>query len=180
MGWRPALLASALCACAPAPRRAVVAPPPSTAPARLTPLELSLTLLGGETLDVSTLRGRAVLIAAVQTENLASQALLRNLERLARAHPDALAVIAVVGDPFDPATAQVALQAWRDVLGLREVRLAPATDAIRRGASELGPIERAPTLFFLNRAGAVARRSEGYLSESQLEALVAPALPPGR
>lgn len=167
------------CASTQTPTTVTQTPSPTT-PLRLTPIELTLTVLNDGPVELASLRGRAVLIAAVNTQNLASQALLRSLERVARAHPETLSVIAIVGDPFDPATAQIALGAWRDVLDLRHVRLAPATDEIRRGASELGPIERTPTLFFINRVGAIVQRLEGFQSVSALETLIAPALPGGR
>ncbi len=50
---------------------------------------------------------------------------------------------------------------------------------MRGGASPLGEIDRVPMLFFLNRAGAIVRRIDTVLSESQVEALIAPAIPAG-
>jgi hypothetical protein len=60
------------------------------------------------------------------------------------------------------------------------VTLALASDELRAGETALGRIEHVPTLFFLNRAGVIVRRLEAVLSDAQVEALIAPAIPPGQ
>lgn len=175
---RSSALALGLClGCASAPP-----PSPFTAPARgdrAAPIDLGLACLGGR-VQLSSLRGQAVLIVAITTENLASQALLRNVDRVAAAHPEGVVALAFAGDRMPERELTTVLETYRDVAGLQRVRLCGADDSIRRGESDLGAIERVPTLYFLNRAGAVARRVEGVPTVAELDAMVAPALPPGR
>lgn len=173
----------ALSACAhrrvPPPGEATpVAVRPSQPPVGLTPIDLALEApLEGRTLDLSEYRGRGVLVAAISVEDLHSQALVRHMERLGRAHPDDLAVVAVVGDQSDPASLRTLLDAYRSVLGLERVVLTLASPAVRAGATGLGAIERVPMVFLLNRAGAVTQRLVGYQTYAALAELVAPTLP---
>lgn len=151
-----------------------------TAPPSQEPVRLVLETAAGAHVDLADYRGLALLVVAFTTDNLASQAMVRNLERVARRHPDALAVVAVAGDAGDARTLRTLLDAYRAVAGLERVVLARAGDDVRSGASVLGLIEHVPTLYFINRAGVIVRRIEAVYSEAQLEALVAPALPPRR
>ncbi len=148
-------------------------PPPAQEPIRLV-----LPRPTGDPIDLADHRGKALLVLAFTTDNLASQALVRNLERVARRHPDDLAVVAIAGDAGAPSTLRVTLDAYRQVADLQRVELTVATDDVRNGTSALGPVEHVPTLFFVNRAGVIVRRLEALLSEAQIESLVAPALPP--
>ena len=142
-------------------------------------VRLVLETLDDRHIDVADHRGKAVLILAFSTENVASHALARNLEAVARAHPDDLAVIAIAGDDLaDRAARRTMLQTWRDVADLQHVTVAYASDDVRAGTSALGLIEHVPTLYFLNRVGAIVRRIEAFLTVEQIEALVAPARPP--
>lgn len=176
--------ALALCAgCYTASRPALQdpsAPDEFAAPPSQEPVRLVLETAAGAHVDLADYRGLALLVVAFSTDNLASQAMVRNLERVARRHPDGLAVVAVAGDAGDPPTLRTLLDAYRDVAGLERVVLARASDEVRSGASALGPIEHVPTLYFINRAGVIVRRIEAVYSEGQLESLVAPALPPRR
>lgn len=151
-----------------------------TAPPSQEPVRLVLETSAGAHVDLADYRGQALLVVAFTTDNLASQAMVRNLERVARRHPDALAVVAIAGDAGDAPTLRTLLDAYRDVAGLERVVLARASDDVRNGASVLGLIEHVPTLYFINRAGVIVRRIEAVYSEGQIEALVAPALPPRR
>ncbi len=152
---------------------AFMPPPPDQ-----TPIRLVLATVQGTHVDVADHRGIAVLVIAFTTSEIASQALLRNVEAVARAHPEDLAVIAVAGDTFPPRDEVSLLHAYADVLGLRAVTLCLATDAMRDGNSPLGDIRRVPTTFLVNRLGVIAHSVEGYLSVPQIEGLIAPALPP--
>lgn len=175
-----ALAALAVLGCATARTTAPSAPAGFTPPPRTEPVRLVLTAAAGEPFDLSDHRGRAVLVVAFTLHDLPSQAMIRTLERVARRHPDDLAVVAVAGDREAPATLRVLLDAYRDVERLERVILATASDEVRAGASPLGEIAHVPTLFFLNRAGVIVRRIDRtLLSEPQVEALIAPALPAG-
>lgn len=138
-----------------------------------------LPTVSGHFIDLADHRGKAVLVLAFTTDSIPSQAMIRTLERVARRHPESLAVVAIAGDRGSPSTLRVVLDTYRDVTGLERVTLALASDEVRAGTSPLGEIERVPTLFFLNRAGVVVRRIEAVLSEGQIEALIAPAIPAG-
>lgn len=175
---RSSALALALCAgCASAPPASLL-----HAPARgdrAAPIDLGLPCLGGR-VTLSSLRGQAVLLVAITTENLASQALLRNVDRVAAAHPEGVVALAFAGDRMPERALTTVLETYRDVAGLQRVRLCGADDPVRSGETDLGVIEHVPTLFFLNRAGAVVRRLEAVPTVAELEAMIAPALPPGR
>lgn len=180
--WARAARSSALAlalagACASSPP-----PLPFAVPARVgrgQPVAQVVACVDGN-LDLATLRGVAVLVVAFTTDNLASQALLRHVDRVAAAHPGAVAAVALAGDRIPPREMATILGAYRDIAGLAQVRMCAADDPIRLGESDFGRIERVPTLFLLNRAGAIARRVEDLPSREALEDLVAPALPPGR
>ncbi len=155
------------------------APAEFSPPPRQEPVRLVLATAAGQHIDLADHRGKAVLVLAFTTDSIPSQAMVRTLERVARRHPESLAVVAIAGDQNPPATLRVVLDAYRDVAGLERVTLALASDEVRSGASPLGEIDRVPMLFFLNRAGAIVRRIDTVLSESQVEALIAPAIPAG-
>ena len=149
----------------------------TSAPPQRDRVQLVLETLDDQHIDLADYRGRALLVLAFTTENVASHALARNLEAVARAHPEDLAVVALSGDATERETQRTLLQTWRDVGELRHVTVAFASDVVQRGVSALGPIEHVPTLFFINRVGVIVRRLEAYLTVEQIEALVAPALP---
>ncbi|MEZ4392900.1 MAG: hypothetical protein R3A48_17575 [Polyangiales bacterium] len=178
--WAPrarssALLGALLLGCASAPPAAPVAPP--TRYAHAPAVDLRLACLDGE-LALSSLRGRAVLLVAFTSENLASQLLLRHVDQVAAAHPDDLVAIALAGDRMEFRDLALVLGTYRDVAGLTHSRLCGADESIRLGESDLGRIDHVPTLFLLNRAGGVARRLEDVPTREAIEAMVAPALPP--
>ena len=77
-----------------------------------------------------------------------------------------------------PARHRELVSVYADVLELRSATAVLADDAIRDGATAFGVIEHVPVTYLFNRAGVLARRVDGMLSQAQLEALVAPALPP--
>ncbi len=159
----------------------VAAPEPSSsfAPPTQEPVRLVLATPWGDHLDLADHRGKAVLVLAFDTDHLASQAMIRNLERVAQRHPETLAVIAIAGDTGDAQTLRTVLEAYRTVTGLERVTVALASDEVRNGTSPLGLIEHVPTLYFINRAGVIVRRLEALLSEQQIETLIAPAIPAG-
>lgn len=173
------LLAALALGCA-SPRAAADAPAESfVPPPRQEPVRLVLETAAGEHIDLADHRGKALLVLAFNTDNIACQAMIRTLERVARRHPESLAVVAIAGDQRPPDTMRVVLDAYRDVVGLERVTIAVASDEVRAGTSALGEIERVPTLFFFNRAGVIVRRIDTVLTEGQVEALIAPAIPEG-
>ena len=176
-----ALLGSLLVAgCA---HRAVAPSPTATATAEaavdLRDMTLAVDAVGHRRVDLAALRGRAILVAALSTNDLGGHALARNLERLATAHGDDLAVLILATDGYDAPTLQVALEVFADVVGLRHAAVAPIPAAVRAGSTPIGEVGLAPLVVLVNRAGRVARRLEGYQTMAALQALIAPALPPG-
>lgn len=132
----------------------------------------------GNHFDLADHRGKALLVVAITTENILSQALVRDLERLARAHdPADLAVVAIVGDPLPERELSAMLDTYAQVVGLSRVILALASPEIRDGNSPLGEVDRVPVIYFFNRAGVLSRRLEGHPGYEALEALIAPAIP---
>ncbi len=174
-------LASACAAAPPATPARIVGisdPPPEVAHGP--PLTLSFERADGQTRDVTTLRGRAVLIVAARMDDLRSQAYVHSVERIARAHPDDLSVFVMLGDDYPHNQMAVLATSYARVMELQRSEVVLADAATRAGETQLGAIDRVPTTFLVNRAGVVSRRVEGLLTPSQLFDLVRPALPPGR
>ncbi len=144
-----------------------------------TPLSLSLDTLTGEPIELASMRGRAVLVIAFDHDDLRSHATLRDAERVARAHPDSLTVLAMCGNPGSYRTLRTLLEAFARALDLERTTVVLASDQVREGTSPLGPIEHVPTSILVNRAGIVSRTVVGLLDERAIEQLVRPALPPG-
>jgi len=140
---------------------------------------LSVDAVGGRRVDLAALRGRAIVVAALSTNDLGGHALARNLERLAAAHGDDLAVLLLATDGYDPPTMQVALEVFAEVVGLHRAAVAPIPAEVRAGSTPFGEVGLEPLVFLVNRAGRVARRLEGYQTMAALQSLIAPALPPG-
>jgi hypothetical protein len=143
------------------------------------PVSLELETVTGDTISLESLRGRAVLVIAFTHDDLRSHATLREAERVARAHRESLAVIALCGNQGSSRTLRTLLQTFASVLELERVTVTLASDSIREGTSPLGVIESVPTTILINRAGYVSRTVLGLLDQRAIEALVAPALPPG-
>ena len=165
-------------AAAPTTPEAVTAAP--TAAADLRDVTLAVDAVGGRRVDLAALRGRAILVALLSTNDLGGHALARNLERLAAAHGDDLAVVVLATDGYDAPTLQVALDVFAEVVGLRHAAVAAVPADVRAGSTPLGEVGLHPVVVLINRAGRVARRLEGYQTMPALRALIAPALPPGR
>jgi len=164
--------------------RAVAAAPttPTTSSAAAVDLRevtLAVDAVGGRRVDLAALRGRAIVVAALSTNDLGGHALARNLERLAAAHGDDLAVLLLATDGYDAPTLQVALEVFAEVVGLHHAAVAPLPPEVRAGSTPFGEVGLAPLVFLVNRAGRVARRLEGYQTMAALQSLIAPALPPG-
>jgi thiol-disulfide isomerase/thioredoxin len=179
----PALRTTSLLAALALPACAAHPPGPAFPGTEVDPLAarqvaLPLQALDGRAFDLSDYRGRALLVLAFTTDHVPCQVYLRHLERVAQAHPEDLAVIALAGDATPAPALRTMLEAYRGVVELHRVLLVAAPPEVRDGTSALGPIERVPTLFFVNRAGVLVRRIEALLDQAALEALVAPALPP--
>ena len=140
---------------------------------------LAVTAVGDRRIDLAALRGRAIVVATLSTNDLGGHALARNLERLAAAHGDDVVVLLLATDGYDDPTLTVAMEVFAEVVGLRHAAVAAMPAEVRAGATPFGEMALAPVVFLVNRAGRVARRVEGYQSMAALQALVAPALPPG-
>ncbi len=166
------------CAYRPVTPQGPIAPRDLTPPPQ-EPLRLVLETASGQHIDLADHRGRALLVLAMHTDSIPSQAMVRTLERVARRHPDTVSVVLVAGNEGAPAVLRTLLDAYRDATGIERATLCLASDAVREGASPLGRIERVPVTFFVNRAGVVVRRVESVLSEAQVETMIAPAIPPG-
>jgi hypothetical protein len=180
-GARALLAALLVAGCA---HRAVARPtttiePPSSAAADLREVTLAVDAVGGRRVDLAALRGRGIVVAMLSTNDLGGHALARNLERLAAAHPDDLAVLILATDGYESGTLQVALEVFVDVVGVRHAAVAPIPAEVRAGSTPFGEVGLAPLVFVVNRAGRVARRVEGYQSLAALQAMTAPTLPPG-
>lgn len=179
--WLAGVLALAACAHRPvAPTLASAPPAPPAADAvDLREVTLRVDAVGDRPVDLAALRGRAVLVATLSTNDLQGHALARNLERLAAAHPDDLAVLLLATDGYDGPTLRTAMEVFAEVIGIRHASVAALTEEVRAGATPFGEVALAPTVYLVNRAGRVARRLDGYQTLGALQALVAPALPPG-
>jgi hypothetical protein len=162
-----------------APRLATIEPPSSAAD-DLREVTLAVDAVGGRRVDLAALRGRGIVVAMISTNDLGGHALARNLERLAAAHGDDLAVLLLATDGYESGTLQVALEVFVDVVGVRHAAVAAIPADVRAGATPFGEVGLAPLVFVINRAGRVARRVEGYQTLAALQAMVAPTLPPGR
>ncbi len=173
-----ALLAAALGACAHAPPRRVAHAAADATVFDPREAVLRVDTVRGEPFDVAALRGRAVIVAVILVNDLGGQGLARNLERLAAAHPDDLAVVLLAADAFDAETLRMAMEVFADVVGLRHAALGALPDALRDGSSVFGAMDQGTATVLVNRAGRVARRVDGTPTYAALEALVAPALPP--
>lgn len=173
------LAALSLAHCASAQRPDYAAPVGAAGTPAPAPLTLSLETVSGEPIELAALRGKAVLLIAFNHDDLRSHATLRDAERVARAHPDSLSVIAICGNPGSNRTLRMMLETFAGVLELRRVTVALASDAIREGTSPLGAIEHVPTTILVNRAGVIARTVVGLMDEQAIESLVRPALPAG-
>jgi hypothetical protein len=110
-------------------------------------------------------------------DDLPSQAMLRELELLARELPEDLRVVAVVGDRHPPRLLRDLALTYAQVVGLERVAVALATDEVRDGLSPLGAVEHVPSLYLVNRAGVLSRRVNGVLTLGALRAMIDPALP---
>lgn len=166
-------------AVASSPTTLATTPTAVTVAVDLRDVTLAVDAVGGRHVDVAALRGRAIVVAMLSTNDLGGHALARNLERLAAAHGDDLAVLILATDGYDASTLQVALEVFADVVGLRHAAVAPIPVDVRAGSTPFGEVGLAPLVVLVNRAGRVARRLEGYQSMAALQSLIAPALPPG-
>ena len=169
-------------AAAPPPLTSAEGPAAPEAPAvavDLREVTLAVTAVGDRRIDLATLRGRAIVVATLSTNDLGGHALARNLERLAAMHGDDLVVLLLATDGYDDPTLTVAMDVFAEVVGLRHAAVAAMPAEVRAGATPFGEMALAPVVFLVNRAGRMARRVEGYQSMAALQALVAPALPPG-
>jgi len=122
---------------------------------------------GGE-LDLTELRGRAVVLFFFTTFSGPAQALAPFVSQVARRHgQEELAVVGVALEP--DATAVV--EAWRDFVGVPfPVVLADAE--LVAGRSPLGPIPAVPSFAFLDRHGALIGWETRLLDEQELDRLV--------
>ena len=151
----------------------------NAAPVDLREVALVVDAVGPRHIDLATLRGRAVVVATLSTNDIHGHALARNLERLAAAHADDLVVVVLATDGYDAAILTTAMEVFVDVVGIRHAVVAAIPADVRAGSTLFGEVGLEPGVYLINRAGRLARRLDGYQSLNELQALVAPALPPG-
>ncbi len=179
--WLAGVIALAACAHRPAaaPRALTATTTAPTASVDLRDVTLSVDAVGDRRVDVAALRGKAVVVATLSINDLGGHALARNLERLAAAHPDDLVVLLLATDGYDAPTLRTAMEVFADVIGIRHAAVAALPAEVRAGSTPFGEMTLEPSVYLVNRAGRMARRLDGYQGLSALQALVAPALPPG-
>jgi hypothetical protein len=132
---------------------------------------LRLPALDGGEVDLSTHRGKLVVLHLFTTWSVASQVDVDQLVAAYRHHPDRVEVIGIGLDP----DGHVLVAPWRDANHIPYlVTLAPP--ALQRGESPLGRIVEVPTTVILNRDGSIYRRIDGPLGRGDLERLLTAAL----
>jgi hypothetical protein len=133
------------------------------------PVHLRLAALDGGEIDTATYLGRVVVLHLFTTDGVASQLDGDQLGDLHRSEPRRAVVIGIAVDPVSYSIAS----AWRRGMGTRYL-IAMADDALRRGASPLGPVKTVPTTVVLDPRGRTAHRIERPLARGELAKLVAP------
>jgi peroxiredoxin len=136
-------------------------PPPAS---NLIGREVAVTLpsLDGDDFDLTSLRGRPVVVHFSTTGSLASQADVEELRRVRAVRRD-LQVVEVALDPSQPRL----IRAWADASAIDWLVLLP-TPGLVGGASEFGPIHVTPTTFLLDANGRIVWGREGGLPRGAL------------
>ncbi len=132
---------------------------------------LRLPAVDGGAVDLSTHRGKVVVLHLFTTWSVASQVDVDQLIAAYHHYPDRVVVIGIGLDP----DGHVLVAPWRDANHIPYlVTLAPP--ALQNGESPLGRIVEVPTTVILKRDGTIYRRIDGQLRPGQLERLLGAAL----
>jgi hypothetical protein len=125
------------------------------------PITLVLPAADGGEVDFIRFRGRLVVVHVFATWSLSAQADVEQLDAVYAGNQ-----VAVVGLAVDPMPATV-VPPWQRGSGAH-YPIALADEPTRTGASPFGPIDKVPTTFVLDRAGAIVRRHVGPLAQGTL------------
>jgi hypothetical protein len=137
------------------------------APARpQTPIAMVLAAVDGGEIDLTSLRGRVVVLHVFTTWSLEATADVPQLsEAAARGE-----TVAVVGLALDPEGYQV-VAPWRRALDVTYL-LAVADGDVRDGRSPLGPLQAVPATIILDARGVVVHRLDRPLADGELARLL--------
>jgi hypothetical protein len=133
------------------------------------PVSMSITALDGGELDLSTYRGKAVVLHLFATWSLAAQADTASFDALVDRDD-----VVVIGIALDP-EGYLLVAPWRSASGVR-YQVALASAAVRDGTSPLGTIEVIPTTIVLDRSGRPVARVGRQLATGEMAALIERAL----
>jgi peroxiredoxin len=132
------------------------------------PLTMVLPALDGGELELTSLRGKLVVLHVFTTWSLAAQAELESLATV-----DAADDVVVIGIALD-LEGHALVAPWRNGAGVRYL-ITLGDDAVREGKSPLGKILSVPTTLVLDREGRVRERAERALAPGEIESLLAAA-----
>jgi hypothetical protein len=170
MAWAPgpiavlmlfALWAPAGCGVGAPPSAVPEAPPPPSGP----PLSFAYDTLDGKALSSETTTGRFTVIGFITTYDLASQAEVRFLAGLGRAHAPRVNVAALVLEPRDN---RPLVEAFVTSLGIWfPVALADAETIAGRGP--FADLHHVPSVIILDKQGREAFRHVGLIEQNELD-----------
>ena len=127
--------------------------------------DFSLLDLRGRTLELSSLRGKAVLINFWATWCEPCREELPLLDRIAKKYPDGLSVIGVeTGDPEDAVRSYIEALAPTSITVLLDPSFA---------ARDLYLVRGLPTSFFIDASGTVRQMKIGALDASEIDTILA-------
>jgi len=131
------------------------------------PVTLRLRTSEGRTVATEDQRGSPVLLVVLATYDGVSQAAMRPLSRFARDHEDVL-VLGILAQPDAGTFAPLFEEAMSSPFAVTW----DPDDSVSRGVSDLGPLEAVPSYFALDRAGRIAERHVGFMSQRDLERMM--------
>lgn len=140
---------------------------PSRSGAPLAPIHLALPAVDGGTVDLARYRGKPVLLHVFTTWDTSATGDVDQLVALHEARGQDLTIIGIALDR----DGHRLVNPWRRALGVRYL-VALATDAVRAGASALGPLTQVPATFVLDARGRVLRRIDRPLAPDEAASLV--------
>ncbi len=131
-------------------------------------IALTLPVLDGGALDLTSLRGQVVVIHVFATWSLAAQGEVDALRAVDQG-PD----VTVVGLALDP-EGRVLVSPWRNASDVRYL-VALADEDLRAGRGPLGPLPVVPITIVLDRAGRMHGRVDRQITPAELDAMIAAA-----
>jgi len=139
----------------------------SHAPRSDAPITLHLRTSDGRTVATEDQLGSAFLLVVLATYDGVSQAAMRPLSRFARDHEDVL-VLGILAQP----DAETFVPLFEEAMSSPFAIAWDPNDTIARGVSDLGPLDAVPSYFAVDRAGRIAARHVGFMSERDLERMM--------